>query len=224
MRTVDLWWLLRRRSADERDPQGLTNVLAVIAFATTTAILLVVVGGFGAFLGRAGGIEGMQEAWTRPSRRTTRSTRSSPASPRSCCSSRSSRSVGRPRGSPSRAATRAWRRSGSRGHDRPGHVAHGARRRRPGRHGALVGLVGYGALLPLVAQLRFQGRTFDLGELWVGVPALLGAVVLVVAVALVSALVSLRRVAITPLGVAARVTPRASRRCACSRPGSRPSR
>ena len=50
MRTVDLWWLLRRRSADERDPQGLTNVLAVIAFATTTAILLVVVGGFGAFL------------------------------------------------------------------------------------------------------------------------------------------------------------------------------
>ncbi|MDF2807597.1 MAG: hypothetical protein K0S43_2543, partial [Cellulosimicrobium sp.] len=73
--------------------------------------------------------------------------------------------------------------------------------------GALVGLLGYGALLPLVAQLRFQGRTFDLGELWVGIPALLGAVVLVVAVALVSALVSLRRVAITPLGVAARVTP-----------------
>ena len=33
MRTIDLWWLLRRRSADDRDPQGMTNVLAVIAFA-----------------------------------------------------------------------------------------------------------------------------------------------------------------------------------------------
>ena len=61
MRTIDLWWLLRRRSADDKDPQGLTNVLAVIAFAATTAILLVVVGGFGAFLSRAGGVEGMRE-------------------------------------------------------------------------------------------------------------------------------------------------------------------
>ena len=58
-----------------------------------------------------------------------------------------------------------------------------------------------------MAQLRFQGRTFEISELWVGVPVLLLAVVGVVLVALVSAAVSLRRVAITPLGVAARVTP-----------------
>ena len=41
MRTVDLWWLLRRRSADERDPQGLTNVLAVIAFNLTRAAAVI---------------------------------------------------------------------------------------------------------------------------------------------------------------------------------------
>ncbi|MEK8226300.1 FtsX-like permease family protein [Oerskovia sp. M15] len=63
--------------------------------------------------------------------------------------------------------------------------------------GALAGLVGYALLLPLVAQLRFQGRTFEISELWVGVPAMLLAVVGVVLVALISASVSLRRVAIT---------------------------
>lgn len=208
MRTVDLWWLLRRRSADERDPQGLTNVLAVIAFATTTAILLVVVGGFGAFLGRAGGIEGMQEGVDAA---VTAYDTQYPifagiaslllliplvtlggAAARLAVARRDARLA-------------ALRLAGATtGQVTSLTVLDAAAQ---AVTGALVGLVGYGALLPLVAQLRFQGRTFDVGELWVGVPALLGAVVLVVAVALVSALVSLRRVAITPLGVAARVTP-----------------
>ena len=208
MRTVDLWWLLRRRSADERDPQGLTNVLAVIAFATTTAILLVVVGGFGAFLGRAGGIEGMQEG--------VDAAVTSYDTQYPIFAGSAARLLLIPRVTLGAAAARlavarrdarlaALRLAGATtGQVTSLTVLDAAAQ---AVTGALVGLVGYGALLPLVAQLRFQGRTFDVAELWVGVPALLGAVVLVVAVALVSALVSLRRVAITPLGVAARVTP-----------------
>ena len=37
MNTFQLWSLLRRRSAGRSDPQRLTSVLAVIAFAVTTA-------------------------------------------------------------------------------------------------------------------------------------------------------------------------------------------
>jgi len=207
MRTVDLWWLLRRRSADDRDPQGLTNVLAVIAFAATTAVLLVVVGGFGAFLGRAGGIEGVREGMEG----VTPYDAQYPllagiaslllliplvtlggAAARLAVARRDARLASlRLAGATTGQVTTLT-------------VLDAAAQ---AVVGALAGLVGYAALLPLVAQLRFQGRTFGIGELWVGVPVLLGAVVLVVAIALVSALVSLRRVAITPLGVAARVTP-----------------
>lgn len=207
MRTVDLWWLLRRRSADERDPQGLTNVLAIIAFAVTTAILLVVMGGFHAFLGRAGGIEGVREGMEGVTPYDAQYpflagiaslllliplVTLGAAAARLAVARRDARLA-------------ALRLAGATTGQVTTLTALDAAAQAV--IGALVGLVGYGALLPLVAQLRFQGRTFDLGELWVGVPALLGAVVLVVAVALVSALVSLRRVAITPLGVAARVTP-----------------
>ena len=208
MRTVDLWWLLRRRSADERDPQGLTNVLAIIAFGVTTAILLVVMGGFHAFLERAGGIFGMREGMD--SAITPYATQYpllagvaslllliplvtlGAAAARLAVARRDARLA-------------ALRLAGATTGQVTTLTALDAAAQAV--IGALAGLLGYGALLPLVAQLRFQGRTFAIGELWVGVPALLGAVVLVVAVALVSALVSLRRVAITPLGVAARVTP-----------------
>ncbi|MGY1842949.1 hypothetical protein [Modestobacter sp. SYSU DS0875] len=73
--------------------------------------------------------------------------------------------------------------------------------------GALLGAVLYGATLPLVALLPFQGRTFDVAELWVGSWAAL-ALPAVPVVALVSALTALRRVAITPLGVARRLPPK----------------
>ncbi len=207
MRTVDLWWLLRRRSADERDPQGLTNVLAVIAFAVTTAILLVVLGGSHAFLERAGGIEGVRAGLRGITPFDTQYVffagiaslllliplvTLGAAAARLAVARRDARLA-------------ALRLAGATTGQVTTLTALDATAQ--AATGALVGLVGYGALLPLVAQLRFQGRTFGLGELWVGVPALLGAVVLVVLVALTSALVSLRRVAITPLGVAARVTP-----------------
>lgn len=208
MRTVDLWWLLRRRSADDRDPQGLTNVLAVVAFAATTAILLVVVAGFGAFLDRAGGFQGVAEGANGP---VTEYASQYPifagiasllllvplvtlggAAARLAVARRDARLAAlRLAGATTGQVTTLTVLDA---------VAQAVT-------GALAGIVGYGVLLPLVAQLRFQGRTFEIGELWVGVPALLAAVALVVAVALVSSLVSLRRVAITPLGVAARVTP-----------------
>ncbi|WP_164701170.1 hypothetical protein [Modestobacter sp. KNN46-3] len=69
--------------------------------------------------------------------------------------------------------------------------------------GALAGAVLYGGTLPLVALLHFQGRAFAVGELWVGSWGAL-ALPAVPLVALVSALAALRRVAVTPLGVAAR--------------------
>ena len=73
--------------------------------------------------------------------------------------------------------------------------------------GAAIGVVGYGALLPLWTRIPFQGRTFGAAELWVGwLP--LGLTLLVVPLlAAVSGAASLRRVVVSPLGVARRTTP-----------------
>lgn len=71
--------------------------------------------------------------------------------------------------------------------------------------GAVAG-VGLALLtLPAVAQLRFQGRTFDVAELRLGLVPVLATVAAVLAVALVSCVASLRRVVVTPLGVAQRL-------------------
>src|SRR5690606_16997563 len=51
--TLQMWLLLRRRDAGRSDPQRLTGVLAVVAFAVTTAVALLVLGGFQAFAERA---------------------------------------------------------------------------------------------------------------------------------------------------------------------------
>ncbi|WNB85861.1 FtsX-like permease family protein [Cellulomonas sp. ATA003] len=73
--------------------------------------------------------------------------------------------------------------------------------------GALLGIVGYLVLLPVWTSIPFQGADFTVGEVWVGVPSLLGALVAVPALAAVSGAVSLRRVVVAPLGVAQRTTP-----------------
>lgn len=73
--------------------------------------------------------------------------------------------------------------------------------------GALVGVVGYVALLPVWTRVPFQGRTFTAGELWVGWPVLAAACAVVPLLAVVSGVVSLRRVVVSPLGVARRQTP-----------------
>ncbi|GEK20441.1 FtsX-like permease family protein [Cellulomonas xylanilytica] len=74
--------------------------------------------------------------------------------------------------------------------------------------GAVLGILLYAALLPLCALLPFQGTTFTVGELWVGWQGLAIAVVGVPLLAAVSGAVSLRRVTVSPLGVARRETPK----------------
>ncbi|GAB3885833.1 FtsX-like permease family protein [Terrabacter terrigena] len=74
--------------------------------------------------------------------------------------------------------------------------------------GALIGIVLYLAVLPLLARLTFQGRTFELSELVLPLWQTAAAVGAVVVVAIVSGASSLARVAISPLGVAARTSPK----------------
>ena len=71
--------------------------------------------------------------------------------------------------------------------------------------GAVAGVVLNAAATPAVARLRFQGRTFEVAELRLGPVVVAAVVAAVLVVALVSSAVSLRRVAITPLGVAQRL-------------------
>lgn len=65
--------------------------------------------------------------------------------------------------------------------------------------GALVGMAGYFALIPAIMLLDFQNQHFTFEQLWVGLSALAAVTVGVTLLALVSALVALRRVAFTPL-------------------------
>ena len=74
--------------------------------------------------------------------------------------------------------------------------------------GAVLGIALYVALLPVCAVLPFQGTTFSVAELWVGWQGLAIAVLVVPLVGAVSGAVSLRRVSVSPLGVARRETPK----------------
>lgn len=70
--------------------------------------------------------------------------------------------------------------------------------------GSLIGIIGYFAIMPLIMLLNFQNQRFTFEQLWVGSIALVAVVAGVTVLALVSALITLRRVAITPLGVMSR--------------------
>ena len=145
----------------------------------------------------------------RPSWRSCRPPTWSSRGPPSCsCSSRSPRSAGPPHGWGSPGATprlstlrllgvtprevvvltvaeTAWQ----------GLVGADARRRRLRRPPAAVD------------EHPVPGRRFSAAELWVGVPVLLGTLAGVPLLAAVSGAVSLRRVVVSPLGVARRQTP-----------------
>lgn len=73
--------------------------------------------------------------------------------------------------------------------------------------GGILGVGLYAALLPLVGLLPFFGGPVGAGALWTGAGTAAGAVVGVVVVATASAALSLRRVQLTPLGVARRTDP-----------------
>lgn len=70
--------------------------------------------------------------------------------------------------------------------------------------GALVGVVLYVALMPLVGLVHFAGQAIGAGELWVGFGPLALVVAAIAALAAISAAVGLRAVAISPLGVRTR--------------------
>lgn len=74
--------------------------------------------------------------------------------------------------------------------------------------GAAAGALGYVVLLPVWTRVTFQQDPFSAGDLWVGWPILLAALVVVPLLAAVSGAVSLWRVVVSPLGVANRQTPR----------------
>jgi len=73
--------------------------------------------------------------------------------------------------------------------------------------GAVAGAVVWLATVPLLARVRFQGRAFAAWELLPPAWAVAGTVAAVLVIALLSCAGSLRKVAVTPLGVVRRVTP-----------------
>ncbi|MFC2616791.1 FtsX-like permease family protein [Scardovia wiggsiae] len=72
--------------------------------------------------------------------------------------------------------------------------------------GSLVGCLLYIAAIPLVRLLVFQGVPFTFSQLWVGVPLMLAAVAVITLICVLSALFSLHRVNVTPLGVSMRAS------------------
>jgi hypothetical protein len=73
--------------------------------------------------------------------------------------------------------------------------------------GAAIGVLGYGALLPVFGRIPFMGDPLSAAEMWVGWQPIVGALLVVPILAAVSGAVSLRRVVVSPLGVARRQTP-----------------
>lgn len=73
--------------------------------------------------------------------------------------------------------------------------------------GALVGVVLYLATMPLVGLIPFGGEPIGAASVWVGVPIVVAVVAGVALVAAVSSVIGLRQVTISPLGVRTRQQP-----------------
>ncbi|WP_030917246.1 FtsX-like permease family protein [Streptosporangium amethystogenes] len=77
--------------------------------------------------------------------------------------------------------------------------------------GAVLGLVLYGAAIPLLSRIEMAGGSWFAADLWPGVLPVLGVLLAVPLLVGLSAVVGLRRVVVSPLGVAKRETPPAMR-------------
>lgn len=197
--TLPMWLLLRRRTAGASDPQRLTGLLAVVAFAVTTAITGVVIGGCLAFIERAQGPGAGDDSGMYVMFAATATllllvplTTLGGAAARLAVARRDARLA---------ALRLAGASTGQVGAITILDAALQA------LAGAVIGVAGTFALIPLVLPITFQDTPFSYAELvapWWVFPALIAAVV---AIAIVSAGASLRKVAITPLGVAARTSP-----------------
>ncbi|WFP16479.1 permease [Citricoccus muralis] len=73
--------------------------------------------------------------------------------------------------------------------------------------GSALGVVGYLMLMPLAGLLRFDGGPIGVAGMWLGVPGTALVLLAIIAIAVVSSLVGLRRIEITPLGVRTRARP-----------------
>lgn len=198
MTTISVWWSLRRSASRVRgnSDERVSTLLSVVAFAAVTALLLIVVGGVGAFRARElePGASDFADlyvtfAYIAAGLLVVPLVTLGGAAARLIVARRderlaSLRLVGATNGQITVMTLCDA-------------VAQSV-------VGAVAGLVGYFALIPVVAQVRFDGRAFALSELWVGVGALAVVCVAIVLVGALSAVVGLRRVMVTPLGVAQR--------------------
>jgi hypothetical protein len=200
MNAIQLWWFMNRRTREaarhSKDPASITSLLTVVAFASVTALLLIVLGGIAAFEFRAhqpGATSNSQSyvafAYIAGALLLVPLLTMGGAAARLVVARRDERLarlrlVGATTAqitvlSALDAATSAF-------------------------IGMLCGIGGYFALIPAIGLIPFEGRGFTFSELWVG-PALLAAVGLgVIVLGTVSALVGLQRVVVSPLGVAQR--------------------
>ncbi len=190
-----VWWVLRRGVGRE---SHIPAVLAVVAFAVTTAALLVCAGGLSGFRSRAdvAGTDSAEYyvtlAWVACGVMVVPVLTLGGLAARLAASRRDQRLA-------------TLRLSGA----TSGQVVVMTLAEAVGQAllGGVLGVVLYAAVLPGLARLDFQGRPFTVGELWVGVPVVLLVLAAVTLLAVVSGLVGLRRVVIGPLGVTARVSP-----------------
>lgn len=192
-----LWWLLGRH---ERSTDRLPTVLAITAFAVATGALLVVLGGLHAMVGRwQSGID--------PANGALYLTLAGTASglmviPILTLGGQAARLTLARRDRRLAALRLAGATAGQTATITVAETAAQA------VVGAAIGAGLYGLCLPVLTLISFQGRPLGIPELWLGPGLLTAGLVSVLLLAWVSAAVSMARVAVTPLGVASRVTPR----------------
>lgn len=220
MSTFALWRLFHRSGRLSNTSEH-TSVLAIIAFAAATAIFLTVLGGVHGFIWRASADHTLgclfNETACRPGTLAVWHHRiANPADPASYASTyvilagfaclllvvpfvALAGSAARLAASRRDARLAALRLAGA----TTGQVVRLTAFDAAGQAliGSLIGILGYCALMPLIMLLRFQNQGFTFEQLWVGFPVLVVTVIGVAMLALVSSLITLRRVAIEPLGV-----------------------
>lgn len=189
MIAAKLWWRLARRQESQR----LITALAVIAFAATTAAVLTVLGGLGAFMARPDSAIYVTCAQVATAILIIPVITLGGAAARLSISRRNERFA-------------ALRLAGATSGQVGAIAVIDATMQAVA--GAVAGAVLYLIAMPGVALLQFQGRSFQLAELWVGPGVLALTLLAIVVLAIASATFSLAAVVISPLGVARRVSPK----------------
>lgn len=205
--TLVVWKMLHRRGEGKGRSRSHASALSVVAFAVSTAVFLVVLGGLHAFVYRGSPEHTLVGAFSESNNEGMGSMYVALALfasflilvPLTTLAGSAARLVAARRD----AQLSALRLMGATSGQVTGLTALDAASQ--ALAGALFGIVGYIAALPVISLLSFEGKRLAYSELWVGPLALITTVVGVTLLALASALITLRRVVISPLGVSARV-------------------